>query len=64
MSIVFACIAGFISGTAGALGLGGGGILVIYLTVFAGVEQFQAQGINLLFFIPSAAIAVFLHWKK
>ncbi len=58
--------AGLISGFVGAMGLGGGGMLIIYLTVFAGVEQLRAQGINLLFFIPIAAIsvAVYIFKKK
>ncbi len=58
--------AGLISGFVGAMGLGGGGMLIIYLTVFAGVEQLQAQGINLLFFIPIAAasVAVYILKKK
>ena len=33
------------------MGVGGGGLLVIYLTLFEGVEQLAAQGINLCFFI-------------
>lgn len=64
-------IVSFIAGAAAALGLGGGTFLIIYLTVFAGTAQSAAQGINLIFFIPSAAAAVWLHsrgglvdWKK
>ena len=56
--------AGLISGFVGAMGLGGGGMLIIYLTVFAGVEQLRAQGINLLFFIPIAAISVAIYIFK
>ena len=64
MSWLAACLAGFLSGTAGALGLGGGGVLLIYLTVFASVPQIQAQGINLIFFLPCALLAVVLHARK
>lgn len=35
--------AGLISGFVGAMGLGGGGMLIIYLTVFAGVEQLRRR---------------------
>ncbi len=54
-------IAGILSGIIGAMGLGGGGVLLIYLTVFASYEQLQAQGINLLFFIPSGLIAIIIY---
>ena len=32
----------------------GGMILILYLTIFAGMAQFEAQGITLIFFIPIA----------
>jgi uncharacterized membrane protein YfcA len=47
-----------------ALGMGGGGILLIYLTAFMGMNQQEAQGINLVFFIPIALVAIFIHAKK
>jgi uncharacterized membrane protein YfcA len=57
-------IAGFLSGIIGAMGLGGGAVLLIYLTLFGGVEQMKAQGINLLFFIPIAAVSVIIYAFK
>lgn len=33
--------------------MGGGGVLLIYLTVFQNMAQLDAQGMNLLFFCPS-----------
>ena len=54
-------IAALLSGVAGALGIGGGGILIIYLAVICDMNQLQSQGINLLFFLPCGAIAVILH---
>ena len=54
----------FLAGMAAAMGLGGGSFLIIYLTVFAGVSQQAAQGINLVFFIPAAACAVWLHTRN
>ena len=47
-------IAGIISGILGAMGFGGGGILILYLTLYKDMPQVVSQGINLLFFIPSA----------
>ena len=54
----------FLAGMAAAMGLGGGSFLIIYLRVFAGVSQQAAQGINLVFFIPAAACAVWLHTRN
>ncbi|MEE0928566.1 MAG: TSUP family transporter [Acutalibacteraceae bacterium] len=57
-------IAGFLSGIIGAMGLGGGAVLLIYLTLFGGVDQLKAQGINLLFFIPIAVVSVIIYAFK
>ena len=64
MSWIAGLLAGLLSGTLGALGLGGGSVLILYLTLFAGLEQSQAQGINLVFFIPCALAAIWLHSRK
>ena len=53
-------IAGFLAGVFGAMGLGGGSVLMLYLTVICGEEQLKAQGINLMFFIPIALLAVII----
>ena len=55
---------GFLAGFAGGLGVGGGGILLLYLSAFTETTQLSAQGINLLFFLPTAAAALFLHFKN
>lgn len=57
-------IAGFLSGLLGSLGLGGGGILIIYLTMMKNIPQTHAQGINLIFFIPIAIMSIILHSKN
>ncbi len=54
MKYILMAAAGLLSGFVGSMGLGGGGFLIIYLTVFQNVPQVKAQGINLLFFIPIA----------
>ncbi len=64
MNLTVMIIAGFLSGLIGGMGLGGGGVLIIYLTVFAGVEQLRAQGINLLFFVPVAVASVIVYAFK
>ena len=57
-------LAGILSGLFGAMGLGGGGVLIIYLTVFSDMNQAKAQGINIMFFIPIALIAILMYAKK
>ncbi len=57
-------IAGFLSGMIGAMGLGGGTVLLIYLAVFSNIEQTRAAGVNLLFFIPIATLSVIIYAVK
>lgn len=57
-------VVGFLTGVIASMGLGGGFILVVWLTVFAEVEQKAAQGINLLFFLPIAFISLIIHIKN
>lgn len=58
----------FLIGTAIAalagMGIGGGGLLVIWLVLIRGMPSTAAQGINLLFFILSAACALPVHRKR
>lgn len=61
---IIALLAGLFSGTLGAMGLGGGSVLIIYLSLFTETEQLTAQGINLLFFIPTAIVAVIIFGIK
>ena len=41
-----------------AWGVGGGTLLLLVMTLFLGVDQRTAQGLNLLFFLPAAARAL------
>ena len=54
----------FLTGIFASMGLVGGMVLIVYLTVFAGFSQLVAQGINLVFFIPIAIISLVLHTKN
>ena len=44
-----------------AWGVGGGTLLLLVMTLFLGVDQRTAQGVNLLFFLPTAAGALVCH---
>ncbi len=57
-------IVGFLTGILASMGLGGGFILVVWLTMFSGAEQRTAQGVNVLFFLPIALIALIMHLKN
>lgn len=46
------------------MGVGGGGLLVIYLTLVKDTEQLAAQGINLAFFLAGALPAIAVHICK
>lgn len=59
-NIIASAGAGFL----GAMGFGGGGILIIYLTQILNFGQLKSQGINLIFFIPSAVVALIIHIKN
>lgn len=51
---------GFLSG----LGVGGGSLLILYLTVVLGLEPTEARILNLLFFLPCALIAALFRWRQ
>lgn len=57
-------LAGIICGLISGLGIGGGSILMVWMTAVAGLAQRTAQGINLLFFLPTAASALCLHVRN
>ena len=61
---IAALLAGLLSGIIGAMGLGGGAVLIIFLSVFTDMPQLKSQGINLLFFIPIAIAAVAVYGFK
>lgn len=64
MNIVCSILSGLLCGVISGFGIGGGSLLMIYLTAIAAVEQRAAQGINLLYFLPTAAASLLLHAKN
>lgn len=51
---------GFLSG----LGVGGGSLLLLWLTLVMGLPQSEARVMNLMFFIPCALVATAFRWKS
>lgn len=56
-------IAGIASGVIAGMGMGGGTLLIPALTLMLGVAQRAAQGVNMLAFIPGAAVALLIHYR-
>lgn len=63
-SFPVAILAGTLLGTLSGLGVGGGSLLMLWLTLVLGMPQAEARVINLLFFLPSALVACLFRWKQ
>ena len=55
---------GFLTAILSGLGIGGGGLLVIWLVLVMGEDQLTSQGINLIFFLFSSTAAMIVHLMK
>lgn len=64
MSALLAGVAGLVCGVLSGLGIGGGTLLMVWMTAVMDMEQRMAQGINLLYFLPTAACALIFHIKN
>ena len=53
-------LAGLVCGVLSGLGIGGGTLLMVWMTALAGLEQRTALGFNLLYFLPTAVCALLL----
>ena len=56
-----AVLAGAACGILSGFGIGGGSLLMVFLTAFQDVPQPTAQILNLLFFLPTAAASLIFH---
>ncbi|MCB6366283.1 sulfite exporter TauE/SafE family protein [Intestinibacillus massiliensis] len=57
-------LVGLATGVLSGFGIGGGSLLILWLTGVAGVPQFRAGGLNLLYFICCAPTALLSHIKN
>ena len=55
VSLLVGTVLGFLSG----LGIGGGSLLILWLTMVLDMEQSAARFVNLLFFLPSASVSCY-----
>ena len=60
MDLLIGAVLGFLSG----LGVGGGSLLMLWLTGVLGCSLGDARAINLLFFLPASLLACVLRWKR
>lgn len=61
---IFQAIIGIILGILAGLGVGGGSLLMLWLTAIVGMDHLQARTINLLFFLPCALAATVVRWRQ
>ncbi len=58
--LIVGTVLGFLTG----LGIGGGSLLILWLTMVLNMDAPMARGINLLFFLPAALISCCFRWKQ
>ncbi len=58
--LIISSVLGFLAG----LGVGGGSLLILWLTLVLQMAYPQARVLNLSFFIPCAIIASIFRWKQ
>ena len=64
LKFVPAVLAGLVCGVLSGFGIGGGSLLMVWLTAVLSMEQRTAQGVNLLYFLPTAACSLIFHVKN
>ncbi len=57
-------LAGIVLGFLAGLGVGGGTLLILWLTLVIGLDAGSAGTVNLLFFLAAAGTVTLLRWKK
>lgn len=62
--MIMAALAGAVCGVLSGMGVGGGTLLMVWMTAVAGIVQESAREINLLYFIPTAAVSLYFHKKN
>ena len=64
LTLLAAAAAGLVCGVLSGFGIGGGSLLMVWMTAVLSMEQRAAQGVNLLYFLPCAACALIFHIKN
>jgi len=64
MEILIYIAIGLLSGVVSGMGIGGGTILIPALSIIFDIKQQTAQQINLIYFVPTAIVALITHAKQ
>ena len=64
LSFLIAVAAGLVCGVLSGFGIGGGSLLMVWMTAVLSMEQKASQGVNLLYFLPCAVCALIFHIKN
>ena len=62
--ILLPLLAGCATGILSAWGVGGGTLLLFIMTLFLGVDPAAARAVNLLYFLPTAAMGLLTYRKE
>lgn len=62
--MILAVILGTVCGILSGFGIGGGSLLMVWMTAVATLDQKAAQGINLLYFLPTSVAALIFHIRN
>lgn len=62
--MIWSIVAGAVGGIIAGMGMGGGSLLIPILTVLLGYDQINAQGLNLIAFLPMSVVAIVIHAKN
>lgn len=64
MSDLVCVLVGLLCGILSGYGIGGGSVLMVFLTAVMNMAQTHAQSVNLIYFLPTAVIAILFHAKN
>ena len=64
LKFLAAVLAGLLCGVLSGFGIGGGSLLMVWLTAVLSMDQHAAQGLNLLYFLPTAVCSLIFHVKN
>jgi uncharacterized membrane protein YfcA len=62
--VIWYALSGVLGGILGGMGMGGGTLLIPLLTIFLSIGQKEAQGLNLVSFLPMATVALIMHSRE
>ena len=64
LNVLTALFMGIVFGFLAGLGVGGGTLLILWLTMVIGMDHTTARAINLMFFLVAAGSVTIIRWRK